>query len=65
MRNTIVYGPTYTVGGRELPLYNGEHSQQGFIKEILDMGLKIFSDYQIAIDKKALRTCQKSDSHHK
>ena len=51
MRSTIIYGPTYTVGGRELPLYNGEHSDQGFIKEILDMGLKIFSDYQIAHNK--------------
>ena len=51
MRSTIIYGPTYTVGGRELPLYNGEHSEQGFIKEILDMGLKIFSDYRIAHNK--------------
>jgi len=51
MRNTIIYGPTYNVGGLELPLYNGEHSEQGFIKEILDMGLKVFSDYQIAHNK--------------
>lgn len=51
MKQEIIYGSTYIVEGRELRLYNGIHSEEGFIKDILDMGIKMFWDCRLAHNK--------------